>query len=58
MWQPFKSKSILLAIAAIVGTLAAYVAGEITLQVAILAILGAIEAMFIRAGIAKNGKQK
>lgn len=54
----FKWKSFWLALAAIAGAMGAYAGGEITLQVMILTILGAVEAMFIRAGVAKVQPKK
>jgi membrane protein implicated in regulation of membrane protease activity len=54
----FKWKSFWLALAAIAGAIGAYAGGEISLQVMLITILGALEAMFIRAGVAKAAKPK
>lgn len=58
MWNPFKSKTIWLSLASIVGAVGAYGAGEITWQVMAATILAALGLMFNRAGVAKNGAQK
>ena len=48
-------KAYLTAVAAILGVIAAWASGEVSNKEAIFAVVVAIEAIFLRAGIAKSG---